>query len=343
MNINLAINKNPILNCFNNESFSYNILSNYKSYEGWLYNNYIGVFISKNFNNEDLALMNYLIRPFDIPGLEVSELSRDFFYSLNVDSIEFFKKKLADGYYVYVHLNEYFLYDREYFRRNDFTHDQLIVGFDDTGRSFKILGYNNRGKQEVSEVNYDSFKYSLKYLKPYNRDQEKIFFFKVNECPYKFDLKYLIHQLENYLKSINLSERDLSYTLPDIFYDSDKIAFGIETYSIIKKYYESMHNNVDLRLSHKLLEHKKWISEILKFLSTEYKISSINSFKKQMDEIVSLSVMVKKYSLKYNIVSKYSLREPIIDKILDLLMEIQHKEYRLLNQLIAELKKLRGV
>ncbi|MGX7394455.1 hypothetical protein [Carnobacterium mobile] len=338
MNVELVINNHPTMDCFNNESFPYNIVSNYKSYEGWLYNNYIGVFISKNFKNEDLAIMNYLIRPFDIPGLEVNELSRNFFYSLKEDTIDFIKNKLTQGYYVFIHLNEFFLPNREYYKKNDFTHDQLIVGYDDKLSSFKLLGYSNRGKQEVTMVEYDKFSYSFDYLKAYNNEQKKITFVKVNECKYKFNVQYLIAQLENYILSVNLSDRDLSYTIPDIFYTSNEIAFGIETYSVINKYYKNMHDNIDLRLPHKLLEHKKWLLEIVSFLIKELIIIDSSSYKGSMNEIVSLALLLKKLSIKYNIVTKNIVRKTTTDKIVEILDVMEKKERAILKQLIVELK-----
>ena len=78
----LNINENPLIDCYNFESFPYNIISLKPSYSDWIASNYIDLCIHKDCENASVPFKSYLFDYTQIPGMKVEKMDSRISYKL---------------------------------------------------------------------------------------------------------------------------------------------------------------------------------------------------------------------------------------------------------------------
>lgn len=311
----LNINENPLIDCYNFESFPYNIISLNPSYSDWIASNYIDLCIHKDCENASVPFKSYLFDYTQIPGMKVEKMDRDFFNNvIDSDILKVFKKAIDRGFYIYLNLDEFYVPNRLAYKNCNYSHDNLIYGYSEENCNFKIFGFTNKRKQQSTEIAFSDLLKGYKNLDQIDNNCFQIYFFKPEECTYNFSLQVVIDALENYLKGVDLAKYNSNIKKPEL------LVYGIDCYKILKEYYLST-KKMDSRISYKLLEHKKCIKNTISYLITNnYLIDE--DLLVQVEELIDLGNIIKNLSLKLILIEDTQL----IFKIVQYFEEMEHKE-----------------
>jgi hypothetical protein len=325
----LSITLNPTMDCFNFESFLHNILSTNQFHSDWIRENYINIFMKKNWQFEKHNHL-YSITPQieNIPGLQVNKIRRDFFFHQNLNIINVLQQALKDNYYVYLYLDEYYLNNSISYQKFHFTHDSLITGFNDDN-FFYLFAYDKTGKLTNRKITSDEITHAFKELDNVYQFDSDIFLYRPIKHYYKHNLDTIKNNLNDYLNGTNTLYIDIKNYHEDFIY-------GIKTYQILYNVYLNEKINIDIRIPHKILEHKKIISELVLYLQTRGIIDS-PLLLSDIKVIENLAQVIKLNTIKFNYAKINKLK--IKEKILKLLIEIECKEQEFIQRLIIAINQ----
>lgn len=106
----LPISTKPIVSCYNDESFRYNIINQYPSFEGWIAMEYFDLCMNKDVFQKNSQLKGYHTWPYVVPNLEESKIQRNFMkrYLNKINIVDLIVHTIKNDTYVYLFLNEYF-------------------------------------------------------------------------------------------------------------------------------------------------------------------------------------------------------------------------------------------
>ncbi|MFS0986688.1 hypothetical protein [Enterococcus durans] len=330
----LPISTKPIVSCYNDESFRYNIINQYPSFEGWIAMEYFDLCMNKDVFQKNSQLKGYHTWPYVVPNLEESKIQRNFMkrYLNKINIVDLIVQTIKNDTYVYLFLNEYFLPNRFAYKTENWTHDNLIIGFDLDQSIFYLLGYGMNGLIEISEVSFVEFENSYECLNEIHEEFSDIFFIKPTVCTFEFDLTIFYKRLVKYFRGDNLNDYLVNFS------------FGYNTYHNILQYYAQYLLEYDIRNVHKLLEQKKCLLRSFQYIKKEILFNKteldrvINEFK----ELVSKCEEIKKLTIKYNVYT-YNYKKQkteYIEKIRCELLKLMKKEKRCLITVITMLEEI---
>lgn len=327
----LPLNVCPLIDCYNFESFPYSIVSANKTYDDWVMCHYLSISMQKDFKNADVPFRFYLLDYTLIPGLEVQKIDMELLKNtFEIDIIQFIKKVVTQGYYVYCNVDEKYLSTRYAYNRFNFSHDILVYGVEN--EMIYTRGYDRTRHLKTEKISSEVFKKA--FLSPIHSDKNetRIFLYRPEESKFIASKSEMLKQLENLYYSKNLSECTSTYVIPE------DLVYGMECFQFIKKYYLLAKTDSELRdfhlmkVPHKLLEHIKCL---------EYSITQMvkkgfvfNDYTDNLEKLINLSILMKALTMKFSLTSNINL----LDKCINLINQIFEKEKELLMNLIVELK-----
>lgn len=281
---------------------------------------YLGIMESNNIN------INYILMK-DFTKLYYKKRNNqpeiDFTKSLTLENNRFVSKELSfdkciteeikqainRNYYVIVMMNEKYLFNNELKRANDYSHDWLIYGYDDSTKIFYCSGYigkyPDRKKFEKVMFYYNDVEKAISfvsdgYIEPYPsyfRNHAIIINkYWINKKPSKQDIKAQIKRLNK----------------PNIYKRKNKIYFYTGTKSIkkfIKKFKKNHKNqkNIFLQNIRTIYDYRVNVEMCLQYIECNNKTII------KYHEIVDKTYLCLLLSLRYNINKNYKLLEQIIN------------------------------
>lgn len=155
--------------------------------------------------------------------------------------VRYLKEILAQGFYIIVETNQYFVDNTLFFKKNHYVHRQLLYGFSDEKEIFYVLSYLKNRKYMPTVTNYEAvpdavIEYGIKLSAPLHT-------IRPNHTIYKFSLLRSIEEYSHYLnntyeKTVDNSGYYLGLKAMEQFYkilrDTSKgIYHNPNTYSIL--------------------------------------------------------------------------------------------------------------
>ena len=247
-------------------------------------------------------------------------LSKETIDILEYDWIPVLQRFIDNQFYIVGTYNEKYIPGKSAYNQFDFTHDYLIIGYDD--ECFISVGYLADNKLQRFKIPFKNMIESL-----YNVENDNIFmgFLKFNDtAKFEYSLLKIAKDLDDYL-GVENSPNNIT---------SDVI-FGIETNHSLKNFFvdEVKVKNfmyVDKRYTRVLMEHKwvlmKLVEEFLGTQITQYSMLSKENYNKAK----TIHLLGLKMQFAPNI--------SIVDRISTLLDEIVENEKLYIPNLINELK-----
>lgn len=210
------------------------------------------------------------------------------------DICRYVEWQLIHSRYVAIWLDEYYIPNREAYKRNKHIHQNLIFGYNSNTKTFKMIGYNQ--KIQEAQVSYSIFKEAF-YQGGHKYDIEVIKYKPNNEI-FKFNKYNFYIMIESYLKGKN------SNILFGNVITEHEATFGLDIY---KELINTVHGNntitKDIRVSYIIYEHNQIMKERLIYLKEKAIFPNIN-FDDLIDEfnnILSLSMLLKNLVIKNNV------------------------------------------
>lgn len=335
----IKLQKN-IYNLLSNAEFLCIIL-NYDNMYPWFYEHYVQVYINETNLLRQIGVQEVLL---DFYGgwTEPRELFDILYFNRKeVESygIDEFKELIQKGYYMYVYLDESYVYECE-----PNSHDNLIYGFDDEKRVFYLIGFVE-DQYEMYEIDYDVFVEAYRSGVKISAETDVYdginflcgFKPKFNEnTKYEFQFDKFLQRMEELVYSINSAEIYSDGSLNHKMYEGEKL-YGFDA---IKRYCEMLEDNketlgeLDLRAFHTIYEHCNLMYDRLKYIYNEILREEMDSnLEKKLEELVKKSERIRLLSVKYNV----SLKKKLIPVLIEDMKELLAGEVELYTKIYHEL------
>ncbi|WHX47902.1 hypothetical protein QNH46_17415 [Paenibacillus woosongensis] len=254
---------------------------------------------------------------------------------IDVDIIKFLVDHIEKEYYIFLHVDEYFLPFSKAYRKYNFGHGIMIYGYDEKKGTFNVVGYDISNKLSFNLVSYSELKESYERLPEYfktNNDDylKKIFMLKPKYVENNLNRDVLVCLITEYKHSKNTIKSFVKdyYTNCDTF-------FGISIYKVLIKYYKLALNDENINLLTKnlyvLIEHKKIMKARTAFFLKEMGV-------KDTELLECIDIFIKELQIAMNLNIKFNLikDKKNILKILNILEQVYLKEVNFLNKLLTK-------
>ncbi|MEK4007728.1 hypothetical protein [Paenibacillus sp. FSL H3-0333] len=325
----LPVQKPPVFG-YHFYSYPLAIILNYESSYPWFYSNYIQLAFNRDMN-APVPFCFYMYDYAIVPWLTTYRLSREVYALTDKPIVDFVKAALDKEYYVYLNLDEYFVPERFTYGKEHFSHDSLVYGYDSSTRSFHILGFNGKGMYVSSQITFQAFEASFRYLDQMGNECNQIVLYQYKEDgKYDFNQKLVCESLEDYLYSRNTSER---FSMVESPWER---AYGMEIYDVLLKYFNNLSEGeaaADVRHVHILWEHKHCMK-----LRTEYMFDREIIRKPHLVEqavfLEGQALILKNNFLKYCV----NCKPELLASIIQLTEDIRELEKVFLPDLIMDMK-----
>lgn len=313
------------------------------SFIGWRMNNFIDIKMYYNPN-----YINYFF--FEEELDEAISIERKTYNDLNEydNIIDFTKKEIDEDYFVDIHLDEFFLENKDFYKKDHFVHESLIYGYDDIEKKFYAYGFVKNQSIEKFCIPYDD--YQLAY------ENSKIFYWKganylFYDYPYPIDVRKVNHGCAKTFNLKDFINRLKCYVYPDMdeIVESDVHIYGNNVCKYVADCIIEGKKFIDFRCINLLYEHKLCLKNRFYYIMCKFDVE-----KELHDECVEFETIYSAYRrlrllfLKQLIKEKkdsFILAKPISDKntresIGTELYMLYNKEKNILAKLIKKLERI---
>ncbi|MCL2717761.1 MAG: BtrH N-terminal domain-containing protein [Lachnospiraceae bacterium] len=223
--------------------------------------------------------------------------------SLNLKIIDLMRNSIDMGYYVNIHLDEYYLPHANPYKSFHYTHITLIFGYDDEKMIFYALSYNFKGDFNNVEINYYDLEISYEGEGDTNQ-QALIELWEWREhYGYNFSVKRLLSQCNAYLTGDN------NYIdIKDFYNQKNNNVYGLDIYEKLKGYSKISNNVIPFQI---IREHKQLMYQRINFMIENEYINKDDYFLIEGNEIVDKAIILKNLFMK----SVVSENKKILGKI----------------------------
>jgi len=266
-------------------------LSN-NQYYNWLYMNYIQLKY-----DEVLTIFDYYSYPYKFyqrfsfhPFIAFFTEKRSVLKKYGWSEWDIITNAIDNNRYITVHLDEFYVPDREAYQKRKYIHENLVYGYCENENLVYIVGIFD-GKPKLSVIHIDLFSKAYNFHENHwfdinNLSDNVVMMEHRSNEVLNIDVKQIIYFLNEYLNGINSGERIGWLAQPDA------AIFGINVYEkVINTYNGRIPVISDLRVSYILYEHKKCMYERLKFLYIRKIINNgqYEKLKPIFEELVDIS------------------------------------------------------
>lgn len=331
----LPLGEPPIIG-YQHHAFPLSISSLHPLFKEWFYSNYIQLV---SFDNAGSNTLDYNFYEFQRLNAKSPFLGDMYIHksmlSRYADLLQFTMDALDDGQYIITFVNEFYVPNRRFYKKNDFIHDILIYGYDSERQVLHTAGFNENFSYGRSEIGFKDFlpaftrfadskdrmiKWAdgmhLYQLKPDNR--------------FSFDPALVAELLEDYLDSRNTSNRFRMYQSPV------NHTFGLATYDHAVRYLETLDGEpVDMRIFHIMYEHKKVMAARFRYMAEEKGFALGVKAAKEYSALEEMALTNRNLSLKMLLKNDRKL----LGGLKGNLRELQEEERKVLARLVPELKR----
>ncbi|MFZ5987608.1 MAG: amino acid adenylation domain-containing protein [Bacillota bacterium] len=318
----------------------------------WYYEHYIKLYTEVQSNG--MLIMDFLeLRaPYNEVIQEVYmgyELLKDI-----PDIIDYAVDKINLGYYVVIHVDEYYIPEKRAYKKQHYVHHSLVYGYDNSQRKLKAIGFNSEQMFAKISFDYDLFREAYESGKLHYKgsapwaETNAIELLRVRDFmqEYPFNLEKFTARLEEYVASkedfqVVYAQRFDKYTL-----GGEQLKYGLDIYDeIIRHLYNLMEGvvTVDYRAVHLLYEHKKSLYTRLQYVISRYNESVrlgelVDEYRKVMDTVDS----ARRLFLKHTFVGgdSYNLTpdKEVVAQIIDTLRQVRDMEKQVLTDICGKLR-----
>jgi len=311
----------------------------------WVFNNFIQIYMKRKPSSATSILTDYffpqlkmhsnrLINPF----IDFEEIHRNLVKCTEIGIIKFITSCIESNNYVSLYLNEYHVPDRRSWNKNSFNHENLVYGYNDEKRTFKLLGYSE-GYLRYSDIGYDDFVQaynSCKICEASKTDVITLIRYKYSDSSYMFDIGIVRTSINDYLTSFDSRKKFTQIIQNDL-----DVVFGISVYDNILNSQENTNRLMDdVRISHFIYEHKMLMVLRVEYLFFKNYIEETDYLNLSMsfEKICSMALSLRNLVLKYKIAKSNKIQS----NVMNLLTEIRDLEKENLTSLLCALNTIDG-
>ncbi len=325
--------KQPPITCYLHHAYQLTVSMSHKDFDSWFLSNYIQLeYVAEQ---DILNFFTYVICGNCVynPLINYRILDLEYIFKTNIDIIEFVKKSIEAGYYIVTYIDEFYIPERNAYKKEHFKHELMIYGFDLSKKEFKLLGYNNKNIYSTSSVSFSEFNNG--YLNSVDQNNDVLLLKAKNDNSwnpsYNFDIENVKNLLSDYLYSENSSERLRSIGNPN------KYIYGLSVYKYLIKCYEeiirSNNKQTDIRHFYLLYEHKKTMVARLKYLTEKGYLNNSNNYISLFLELQKDAFNARNLIIKYDI----SGSKELINEVILCLKKMYETESKVIEDLLKNI------
>ena len=329
------VNSKPPIRSYLHHAYQGSIISAYNEYLPWLHSHYIQLI---SLANGALDFYIPLLFHADNPVIYNSPFLKVLGTDLNVvlscgGIIKFLKGNINNNNYVTFGVDEYYLPERNSYRKFHNGHNLLVFGYDELAQTIESIGYNDRGEYAITKYSYTeicnavdprqsgSTVVSVKYLPNSNPTKEKT---------YPFNYSLVVETLEDYLQSRSSSNKLHLILNHSTFSNTEK--YGLEAcWALIDLLYR--HESIDIVPFYLFWEHKKCMLHRLKYMEDRHYLNPKYRLQNAYRKIEKSAAMLKLVALKYSIYDERR-NNSNMGKIKYRLEKIIHSEAEILDKVL---------
>lgn len=251
-----------------------------QQYEDWFYNEFTQLYalIAPPANEMQIklysALNDGLFAPLD--SIQIPYTS----FHLGEDIAQFYRMLLKNGYYIRTFCNLKYL--TALHMQNDFFHDFMIFGFDDTTGLFDIRTYVDRHLRDI-QVGFEEINQGHLNTSPSDGINQCITTYQLNNIPNESVLDCFSWRLMDYLDGVNPGRREQM-----INYGFDPCYWGIRIYDLFERFFEQCSEEkayINRNSWYTLYEHKEHIRQQCWHFSKQGLMRYSDTLDREMNEI----------------------------------------------------------
>ena len=243
-----------------------------------------------------------------------------------LDCFNVIKRMIDSGYYVSIQLNERYIKNRWSYQYQDFDHTNMVYGYDLVDNLVYICGYNELQQFSYETISIDEFKAA--YLNTMETHDWKAMRYDVQFYEYALKKDLIIKMLKEYRDGTDSSYRE------ELKINQKIRAFGMNIYQILK---DNIENAKDKRVTYIIYEHKKIMSERIRYLHERGLLSDQDA-----DILLSQSLALEALAHKLLLLGMKYLMDPKeknAEKIRKLIDAIQQTETVFIDDFIQKLEQ----
>ncbi|OMF12132.1 hypothetical protein BK131_19200 [Paenibacillus amylolyticus] len=302
----------PLVCTYKHHALPLAISPNVKNNLEWQLNHYIQIY-AKDFNGDphwlDFYIFDSILFRSYAPWLTIQHLSSD--YISKFTSIpNFIKTSIANGKYVYINYDSYFVKHTNAYKRKHAPNNMLIFGYDMNMRQFDVYDYTYTTNRQLEAIKVPFDEIETSFLSDASKRWARVLAYN-EEYIHKFDMKLMLRSLMDYVFSRNSSE---TYK---IFISTDtNDYFGISVYKRIVDFCEACQRDTarfTILPFCLLLDHKRVLKELVIYLSKKG-----ICHQKYINELTSIemeALLVRNIAMKYAYNRNKRDLQSIIDEI----------------------------
>ena len=296
----------------------------------WLCGKYINCWFGKhrNFINRFTLYYwdNWAVNDRVIFKQEIA-LYPDLYHSLYDDEVMLLRKMLNLGYYPQGNYNEEHIPGKWAYQKEYFSHNYIIIGYDDIAKEFLSAGYLMDRKFQIFSIPYENMRQAMKTLQT---PKIEIHFWKYNsQIKFDLNLNRIVSELSDYLNST---------TSLKMF--SDNKFWGMEAMQQLLQFYIDLGEEeaaIDMRYTRGVMEHKFYMHMRMEYLLTHDFLKD-TSYLDKAQQVYQMAEMVHMLGLKYNLTGN----KTIVSKIKKIMNDMLFLEKEYLPSVLSELQNYKG-
>ncbi|WP_239615196.1 hypothetical protein [Cohnella mopanensis] len=284
------------------------ITSSYSDTLPWFYSNFIQLSGNRHFieNGEEFFLDFYRggRAEFDHnnPFLQSHKLSVDVFRMLGLTSLSSFcVEALEKGYYPDVFIDEQWIPHSYAFGSYRLPHHLLIYGYE-SGKHFYCQGFDKFGVYGNHKVSFEdldrAYDSMSELIQSGQVGEQGTYLFKLDSnYRYRFDVRSVVNQLQDYLRADTEENR--------INRNPEQDVLGVEVYDSLLKYFDyarrddpTLKKRADIRQLHILWEHKKTMVDRLDYMKREGYLTDSDELVASYKEVANKAMLMRNLYLR---------------------------------------------
>jgi hypothetical protein len=270
-----------------------------EKYHPWIYKEFIQIKSARKRNRYGDHLDYILRKQENVPFTHMYEEVMDIqFFPLQMISkqqnpIAWIQEYLANGYYVHLYMDEFYIKKKAVYQRTHLIHPSLLYGFDEVNQTFLAVGFINNRNLESFTVHFSEIDHALHYMfrKPAEYNYIGMYVYRVKPVSgeYSFTMDELLRILADYLNP-KASDGDFVY--------------GHHVYSVVidnlkKSFIPRLY--IKYNTIHFLSEHKNTFLKALQYVLPENESQLKQNFLKVVEVFDKLRYIYLTYNLRTNI------------------------------------------
>ncbi|WP_139487895.1 hypothetical protein [Brevibacillus dissolubilis] len=268
------------------------------------------------------------------PWLHTQRLSRELVGMLDLDILSFIVKSLTHGFCLYLNADEFFLPNRQFYQKQNYSHDVLIYGVDTEQERLFLMGYDDNSQYTTFEAGYDEFRQAYQSLDVIENHCNQIYLYRYQpEGSYTFQIHLVLDLIEDYLYSRNTSERLYMVAEP---YDR---TYGQNTIASVQRYLQLLMEGrieFDIRIIHYLVEHKEAMLHRLRYLERKkYLDQSLGFADTYAEQVYGQALMYRNMIMK-SAIDNNSKR---VQSVIGSLDQMRQDEHELLVRMVTHARE----